>query len=333
MINIITTLADTLQISGPSKVLNNTIKGLNLIDYPFVINRKLDSTKRVWIQSGWDALPYVRKTHAYFVVGPNVALYPSDIEQFDLRKAIYIQPGPTAVNFWNTLGFNQCPLRYWAAGIDTTLFTPSNTETRDIVLVYHKQRDIQELEIVTSTLATKGLKFAILPYGAYYEKEYLSFLSRARYVIWHGGNESQGIALQEAMSCNIPILVCDVTTIGQSQHSRTTYSEKVKNIAATSVPYFNKKCGIRITRIKDLNNAIDEMEAKLRIFTPREFILRNLSLEKQAKELVKFWEYWNLSLDAGREENASSNTKFTIPISDRIIKLISRVKEKVMRIK
>jgi len=329
MINIISNIANTDAITGPSKVLNNTIKGLELIGYPYVVNAALNCTSRVWIQSGWDALPYVCKTTSRCVIGPNVALYPDDIAQYDISKAIFLQPGPTAVKFWNIMGFNQCPLKYWPAGIDTEQFAPSDSVKKDIVLVYHKQRDLNELQIILNTLANKRINFALIPYGAYYEEEYLSYLARARYVVWHGRHESQGIALQEAMACNVPIIVCDVTTIGQSQHSKVKYSEKVRNIGATAIPYFNDECGLSITSISKLDEVIDEMESTYKTFTPRNYVLQNLSLEKQAQELVKFWEYWNYTFEEGKVEKASSDRKFTIPITDRISKLLFRMKRKV----
>ncbi len=322
MINIISNIANMNTITGPTKVLNNTIKGLDLLGYPYVINAALNSTKRIWIQSGWDALPYLNKISAHVVVGPNTALYPSDLDQFDLSKAIYLQPGPTAVDFWLTLGFNQCPLKYWAAGIDTNLFRPDNSIKKDIVLVYHKHRDLEELAFITSTLARKGIEYILIPYGAYTESEYIHFLRRARYVIWHGRLESQGIALQEALSCDVPMIVCDVTTIGQSKHSRTKFPDNVKKIPATSVPYFSTTCGLKITELAELSISIENMESNLRIFSPREFIVNNLSLEIQAEKLVKIWEYWGLSLSQGKNERLKINRPFKVPVFDRLSKRI-----------
>jgi hypothetical protein len=313
MINIITKYAFSKSVSGPSKVLNNTIKGLDMLGYPYVINKTLTSTKRIWIQSGWDALPFVKRLKAKCVIGPNVALYPQEIAQYDIGKAIYLQPGPTAVSFWEILGFNQCPLMYWPVGIDTDHFIPITGEEKSTVMLYHKHRPLDELNNIINKLNHKRISFQIVPYGAYDEEEYIDVLRKSRYCIWHGRLESQGIALQEALSCNVPMIVCDVTHIGQLKHARVEFPDSVKHIPATSIPYFSEACGIRVTNLDELEEAIDIMEGNAKLYEPRSYVIENLSLEGQAKKLVDMWEYWGMTYCEGMHETAQSDKNFKIP--------------------
>ena len=97
MLNIISPLTLSKIITGPMKVLSNTIKGLDLIEYPYVINKCLNSTKRVWIQNGRVALPFLYKTKAKVVIGPNTAVLPSDLSAYSYTQALYLHPRPALI--------------------------------------------------------------------------------------------------------------------------------------------------------------------------------------------------------------------------------------------
>jgi glycosyltransferase involved in cell wall biosynthesis len=182
-------------------------------------------------------------------------------------------------------------MRAWPVGIDTRVFRPGEQQ-RTRILVYHKWRDPNELAQLISVLSNKGLQYDLVRYGAYEEREYVEKLLRARYVIWHGGHESQGIALQEAMACDVPIVVWDVTSLAQFYSGGAGYcfGPTERDLPATTAPYFDLACGIRVTSVDELTIAVERMEGEWDRLHPRVYVEEHLSLEKQARELVAMFD-------------------------------------------
>jgi glycosyltransferase involved in cell wall biosynthesis len=312
MINIISTQARHSNITGPAKVFRNLVKGLDKIGYPYVINRDLNATKRLWIHDDITALRYMHRSKAYKVVGPNLFVMPSDIPPgISFDGALYLQPCEWAKQVWELVGFNACPIAAWPVGIDTDEFLPVPVpQSKRHVLVYHKMRDPQELPRIFEALHNLRLDYRFALYGDYTEVEYKQLLSKTSFVVWHGRAESQGIALQEAMACNIPILLCDVTSVAQTRGGYAFTSE-LHNFPVTAAPYFSELCGIRITDLNDLPGTLERMCEMQASFQPRQYVLENLSLQSQAQTLIRFWENWDMSFEQGLTETCMTNREWS----------------------
>lgn len=338
MLNIISKSLVSSRTSGPQKVVKNLIKGLDLIKYPYVINQRLDCCQRLWIHDDTEALDRIGSLdkNIKIIIGPNLYVSFMDIpHELDLSRVIYLHPCFWSVDFWLKFGYKrEGKLEVWPTGIDTEEFKLSE-DKKDIVLVYFKQRFDEELEFVRTELKSKNIDFVVIRYGSYSEKKYKSLLSRCRYVIWLGRQESQGIALQEALSCNIPVLVCDVRYYGQRSDQKSLENfnnDQISYPGATSAPYFDDRCGIKIKNIKELPKALDFMEKNLTSFRPREFINSSLSLEKQARDLIEIYHrYFGLSFNGGYNElvlrrGVWKNKKlyyiFGVKLKDLIIKVL-----------
>ena len=309
MINIISKSYLSRNVSGPKKVVDNLIKGLNILGYPYVVNKRLDACQRLWIHDDTVALAEINKLslNIKVIAGPNLYIAPRHVSaEIDLSKAIYLHPSEWSKDFWLDFGFNRCQIEVWPAGIDTDEFKPS-LEERKYVLVYFKQRSKDELKTVEDALRQKNLIYKVIYYNYYSEEEYKILLSKAKYIIWLGRQESQGVALQEAMSFNVPILVCDVLSVGH-----WTASSKLMSILneeenaynnTTSAPYFNEMCGIKIRDLSKISETISIMESNWENFQPRRYILENLNLEKQARDFLAIYEKnFGLSFESGIKE-------------------------------
>ena len=193
-------------------------------------------------------------------------------------------------------------------GIDTDSFKPSK-EKKDIVLIYFKQRFKEELEKVKAILRSKNLDFRVIVYGNYIESDYQNLLGRSKYIIWVGRQESQGLALQEALASDVPILVWDVSYMGHSDPNSGFTPEESAYKNTTSAPYFSESCGLKIKEIEELPSAIDFMESNLKKFKPRDFIVSNLSLDGRAREFLGFYEkYFGLLYEDGFNEKLFNNS-------------------------
>ena len=319
MINIISRSANEKKIGGPQKVYANLVKGLDKIGYPYVLNRKLNATKRLWIHDDVQALRYLHRTSAKTVVGPNLFVMPRDIPQeIGLEGVLYLHPSEWPIKQWKSAGFNTCPIHPWPVGIDTEEFRPmTGKRSSKAITVYHKERGPKELEYIVELLEKRRLKHNLVLYGNYSQDEYQEVLRSTSFIIWHGRHESQGIALQEAMACDVPVLVCDVTSVLQQVGGRYIWDEEDGRVRVIAAPYFDERCGMKITDLSHLEEAIQFMFDNLASFAPREYVLENLSLEGQARKWVSLWEHWGLSFESGLNEEVATKGKWP-PIHDRV---------------
>jgi len=148
-------------------------------------------------------------------------------------------------------------------------------------ILYSKHRSkILENQIV-KLLEEKNLRYHVFHYGSYKEEDYMYGIRMSKFMIVLDGHESQGFGLEEAMSCNVPLLVLDATSMYDETHDGITYNHehmRPKKLYATSVPYWSDECGIRITSDPEqISESIDKMMIVYKQFNPRNYILRTLS--------------------------------------------------------
>jgi glycosyltransferase involved in cell wall biosynthesis len=332
MINVVSRSLASVRTTGPQKVAVNLLKGLDRIGYPYVVNRDISSTGRLWIHDDTAALRYAHLSHAKVVVGPNLYVMPDDVPpSVRLRGMRYVLPGPTSAGYWERLGFARCDLSWWPVGIDTDECAPSLRPAADrCVMLYHKQRDAVELALIQRTLVDMGVDYRLVVYGEYEQADYLSTLASTSFIVWHGRNESQGIALQEALSCGVPVLVCDITTLDE-ERSGHDYGPIVGRFPGTAAPFFDERCGWRITDLRELPTAVARMQDGLADLHPREYVLENLGLEKQAHEFVALWETWGLDEESGRLETARNDRPLSEPWRHKMASAPRRVFARVGR--
>jgi glycosyltransferase involved in cell wall biosynthesis len=285
--------------------VDNLIKGLDVLGYPYVINKRLDACKRLWIHDDTRALKQAGSLPKDIKVlaGPNLFILPSEIPaKFNLSKMVYLQPSLWVRDLWQERGFNRCPIEIWPVGVDTDRFKPTAAQ-KDLVLVYFKQRLPEDLKTAENILTNKKIKYQVISYGHYKEEDYRNLLARARYVVWLGQSESQGLALLEALSSNVPLLVCDIKQSMFLQNPVSNGQEKLYN-GVTSAPYFEGSCGIKISGIEGLSQAVSSMESGAGQFKPRLYVEQNLRLRQQAESFIEIYDrYFDLKPTDGYKES------------------------------
>jgi hypothetical protein len=293
-LNIISESYNERKTGGPYKVIINTLKGLDRIGYPYVLNKNLLNYRHTWIHDSSQGLIEIALRNVPGVVGPNIAVLPSDLPALrpSLGKCIYLHPSKWCVDVWKLMDFKECPLYSWPAGIDTDNF---NFERRnDIshnVMVYWKRRDPVLLDQVLQELKRMGFLPKIIKCGEYSEEQFKMVMSTSVFGVWLGTSESQGIALQEALASNLPLIVCDVQSLFEAYGKHDyAFPKRLKNFKPTSAPYFDERCGIIINDFSSLGKAIREISNNISYYKPREYVIENLSLEKQANELLSLFD-------------------------------------------
>jgi hypothetical protein len=182
----------------------------------------------------------------------------------------------------------------WPVGIDTDLWRPVATGQKEIdVLIYDKVRwehDHYESALIgpiREKLKERGHSFFEIRYGSYREEDFRALLGRCRTMIFLCEHETQGIAYQQALSCNVPILAWDR---GDYWRDPAYYPDKVKFQPVTSVPYWDERCGQIFKRIDEFGWKWQQFwEGHNECgFSPRDYILETLTLERCARRYLEF---------------------------------------------
>jgi glycosyltransferase involved in cell wall biosynthesis len=180
----------------------------------------------------------------------------------------------------------------WPVGIDTARWAPAPDVAKDVdVLVYDKifwERARYEQELIgplVRELARRGLRVETLCYGSYEEKDLLDFSRRTRAMVYLSRHETQGIAAQQLMSAGVPVLAWDEGGLWQDPKY---FPDRVRFEPVTSVPYWTDTCGERFQGGGDLPEAFDRFwgGVEANAYSPRDLIVEELTLEKQAREYV-----------------------------------------------
>jgi hypothetical protein len=218
-----------------------------------------------------------------FLFGPHFSVFPeASVDAIRAKNAIYIQPSEWAVNVWKQFpicqNLNLVPLPF---GVDTETFCDIN-RSREKVFIYLKRRKNSELEYVKEFLEQRNIEYMLIQYGKYNQEDYLYLLRQARYGIWLGCHESQGFALEEALSCNVPLLVWNVSSMNQET------GQRYLDYKATTIPYWNQSCGEFFYSANELEPTFEIFQQKLNRgeYQPRAFVVKELSMEVCKERLL-----------------------------------------------
>jgi hypothetical protein len=266
---------------GPGKVLNNFKSGLLAMGIEYRENPETVEKDDYVIILQWSNLAgrIARLSNKErLVIGPNICTYPNENEFVMSGEYKSLVVPSEWVKILYSKWINTDKIDVWGSGIETEKFIDTSNNTKSIdFLIYFKNRGNQELDRIENILSLKRYSHTTLIYGSYTEDQLLMETSRCKFCIVIVNTESQGIAIQEIMSTNTPMIVID-----------KTHWDEMPGVKATSVPYWSEECGIKISDIDDLDSAIEKISTG---FFPRNFIVENLNLLKSARDLLKIVGY------------------------------------------
>ncbi len=100
-------------------------------------------------------------------------------------------------------------IQVWPVGIDTEFWYPSKMQNKESgnILVYNKGQD--DLCMKLMPVLKRHGRVNVIKYDEYTPRKYKQALDDAAFMIWLSKAESQGLALLEASSMNVPVLVWD----------------------------------------------------------------------------------------------------------------------------
>ena len=217
-----------------------------------------------------------------FIFGPHFSVFQNEIVNkfYNIHNnAVYIQPSQPSIDTWQKeFNFKALPMKSMPFGVDTENFTGINKDTRNNIVVYYKSRDPSEFNLLINFLNFKNIKYRVFSYEQKYkEEDFLSYIKTCKYGIVLGRHESQGFAIQEMLSCDVPLLVWGVTLRKQEYPYINEYINVKSNVS--TVPYWSDECGELFYQYNELENSYNTFIEKMNTYNPRKFILENVSLE------------------------------------------------------
>jgi hypothetical protein len=185
------------------------------------------------------------------------------------------------------------PAKALPFAVDVERFQPLDPPVEKIYdcFIYIKQRSQEDVKYVISKVQEQNLRYKVIVYGQYNEEDYIQTLHTSKFGIWVGQHESQGFAVEEALSCNVPLLVFNVTSMFNeyNEKNQIAYTNEigVYKLKATSIPYWDETCGLVFTERNEFPILLNRMLSIYTTFSPRTYILKTLSPEVCMDRLLK----------------------------------------------
>ena len=236
------------------------------------------------IYSPSDPIDVSKYPEVKFLFGPHFSVFPNEkIMGVQNESSQYLMPSQWVIDDWKknplckNLNMIACPF-----GVDTERFNEIvPIQNRNLVFIYYKSRQPEELDFIENLLKNNNINYRIFSYRQRYnENDYLEYLQHSKFGIWVDGHESQGFALEEALACNVPLLVWSVRSMNQE------VGQNHPDIPATTIPYWDERCGEYFYDMTDFQEKVQRFFSHLETYSPREFVLENLSIPVCEKKFI-----------------------------------------------
>ena len=269
----------THTMNGPHKVVKNLLMSLDQEKIDYAINEEKYEHNFLLQYNDIAHEKHSKIELDTCIIGPQVWLFDTYgqflIEHQDYYKKMIAPSQWVKDKFINKFNLPEDKLAVWPVGIET--FNNERDITYDC-LIYFKRREQKELDAVKQFLDSKNLTYKMVEYGGYGEDGFKELVNSAKFCFLINGTESQGIAVQEIMSMGVPIIAWDIKEwLDQGEAYR---------VPATSITYWDKRCGEVFFNTKDLEVTFSKFYATLDQYDPKAFIEDNLSFECSVKTLL-----------------------------------------------
>ena len=222
-----------------------------------------------------------------FLFGPHFSIFPENsLQMIKGKNSVYNLLSEWVKDVW-VKKFEICNdlrLVTFPFGVDTEKFSEIKPlSERNEIMVYCKNRSPLDICFIQTVLSTMNINYKLFSYhDGYNEDEYISCLQKSRFCIWVDAHESQGFALQEALSCNVPLLVWNISSMADEYNSNYPI-----DFSATTTPYWDERCGEQFYHMNEFDGTFKLFLSKLDTYKPREYIMENLSIAKCEEQFIK----------------------------------------------
>ena len=267
---------------GHYAVTRSVVEGLRAIHADFNFNpaRRCDVARVVFAPANEalrQAAEWKREGSIdYLVAGPVNALLPEECDGILLMPEI---DRVIIAHEWVRSLYAEAPAlseksRVCPAGVDAEWWKPMGAERTSHALVYWKGGDealCEQVEHVARTcgLEPRRLRSVLGEHGTFRREDYRQLLDDSVVAIFLSPSETQGLALAEAWSMDVPTVVWDPR--GQAEWRGRTYR------SGSSAPYLTPATGRSWQRIEELEPVLRQVLAERAAFAPRNWVLAHMT--------------------------------------------------------
>ena len=269
---------------GHYALVRSVVEGLRSIGADFTFNpRTFGELARVVYAPANEALRQAielkrRRVVDYVVAGPVNALFADESGGILLAPEIdlVIVPSEWTVDFYEGFPELVAKSRVCPCGVDAEVWKPARVpkarERRAVV--YWKSGDERFCEAVEAVVRRCGLEPLRIrsrhgEHGIFDPSDYREALDRSMAGVFLSTFETQGIALAEAWSMDVPTVVWDPR--GDAEWRGRTFKSK------SSAPFLTPATGVTFRAIDDFEGALRGTLASLGAFQPRAWVLEHMT--------------------------------------------------------
>jgi glycosyltransferase involved in cell wall biosynthesis len=220
------------------------------------------------------------------ILGPSLfdhpLLAPKLFDDHRFRK--YVTLGAWTKDLYEPVYGTRC--FSWFAGIDLEEWPDLSTNPKSIdFIVYDKVRwDHAEFQYslidpILGKLEQEGLSYKVMRYKMHDHQTFRETLAEAKGMVFLCEHETQGLAYQEALASNVPILAWDRGFWADPLWKRFSKAAPW----ASSVPFFSPDCGETFTDVASFDQALETFMKRREQYEPRLYVKKSLSFEESAK--------------------------------------------------
>lgn len=278
---------------GVMMVALELMRGLDKLHIPYRFNdysyAKKNPKELIGV-IGKPQLIFEKKFRNPILFGAGIFSHPSDCPFFfidypNVKKMLV--PGQWMVDMFAP--FYGDKVQAWPVGIDTEKWNPNIKKPYqdidfliyDKILWEHETTEKELIKPIISKLEELNLNYEMIKYGSYTHDILLEKLARCKAVIFLSKHETQGLAYQQILATDTPILAWDKEGFWLDP----SYYPKIKYQPVSSVPYWDDTCGLKFKDGHDFPSVLARFLEKQshHLFAPASYIQKNLTLERAAQ--------------------------------------------------
>jgi len=272
---------------GHFALVRSVVDGLRAIGADFNFNpRTFGAVGRVVYAPANEALRQAaalkrRGRIDYLVAGPVNAFFPDECDSILSMPEIdrLIVASEWVVDLYRQQAPHLVPkIRVCQAGVDAEYWKPVGGSRRDRAVVYWKSGPEAFCAEVEQIVARCGLTPIRIECGRYDRGEFREALERAAVAVFLSSFETQGLALAEAWSMDVPTIVWNPRSDAEWRGRRFR--------AGSSCPFLSEATGRDWTTVAELEGTLRD-SLRNRTFKPREWVLGHMTDSICARDLYR----------------------------------------------
>lgn len=244
-----------------------------------------------WTRSQFELEELIKHSSgSKILIGPNISLTHNEINSITTRsknEIYFIVPSNEIKRFFESkFSENELLLRRTIvvpSPVDSQYWSPGGNQKNKILLYLKHRVGIQDIVIMNYLRERFGERVELIEYGKYSPIKLRTAGRHSKFCVYLASTESQGIALLEMWSMDIP------TFVRVPNNFEIEKGREVSRYGATPetyAPYLKPNAGSFFSDVDELQNLIDDLEKKEIEYSPRKWAFENFNMTAYVENLL-----------------------------------------------